>query len=433
MFDYTVDLLIFGISCKTNNNIRGLAKRSLSILLVKRDKEPFKNMLVLPGGYVNNNETSETAAKRVLEKETGLKDIQLYISGINDEIDRDPRKRTISVSYMALVDVEKINQELKENSKWYDIDYCINDSDINIKLSSDNDIVFSVNRNIIDNKSNYEKYYKNTGKILGFDHEILLTKGLMDLRNRVKNTDIVFNLLPENFTIGSLEQIYGNILKEKVVNSAFRRVFAEKLQVTDKLVKTGGHRPSYLYKYKESSSPIKIYKGEMVNIYNPEDLKETKAIISKDSAHKLGIWHGSIHLIIINKDKTKVLLQKRSSNKDLYPNMWDISVGGHISSGESDEVAVKRELKEELGIDSNQNEIKFVKKYKEELNDNNIDNKEVVSLFILYSDFDIEKLELQKEEVSEVKWFTKEEMEILIKNKKTVPHAEEYNLITEIL
>ena len=126
MIDYTVDLLIFGISNKINNNIRELSKKNLSIILVKRDKEPFKDMLVLPGGYVNNNETSEEAAKRILEKETGLKDINLYLSGINDGLKRDPRNRTISVSYIALVDVEKIDRELKENSKWYDVNYYMN-------------------------------------------------------------------------------------------------------------------------------------------------------------------------------------------------------------------------------------------------------------------------------------------------------------------
>ena len=112
MFDYTVDLLIFGISNKKNMNIRELSKKNLSVILVKRDKEPFKDMLVLPGGYVNSDETSEEAAKRILKKETGLSNIELYLSSINDEVNRDPRHRTISVSYIALVDVEKINKEL---------------------------------------------------------------------------------------------------------------------------------------------------------------------------------------------------------------------------------------------------------------------------------------------------------------------------------
>ena len=426
MFDYTVDLLIFGISNKKNMNIRELSKKNLSVILVKRDKEPFKDMLVLPGGYVNSDETSEEAAKRILKKETGLSNIELYLSSINDEVNRDPRHRTISVSYIALVDVEKINKELKENSKWYDINYYINDDSIDIKLDN---IVFKVGRKIIDDKSEYEKYYSLNQNILGFDHDIILTKGIMDLRTRVQNTDIIFNLFPERFTIGSLEQVYGDILKEKVVNSAFRRTFADKLEITNEIVKTGGHRPSYLYKYKKT--PIKIYMGEMVDIYNPNTMKKTGEIIDKSAAHRLGIWHSSIHLIIINKNKTKVLFQKRANNKDLYPNMWDISVGGHIMSKESDIEAVKRELKEELGIESNN--IEFVKKYKEELSNNGVDSKEIVSLFIMYLDENVVKFKLQKEEVSCIKWLTQMEMEKLIKERKTIPHVEEYNLLREIL
>ncbi len=435
MMDYTVDILIFGISYKENSNVRQLANRNLSVILVKRDKEPFKDMLVLPGGYVDKNETSEEAAKRVLEKETGLTDIQLYLSNVNDGINRDPRKRTISVSYIALVDVEKIDKELKENSNWYDVDYCINQDSINVKLSNaEDDVIFTVKRDIVDERCKYENYSFINKQKLGFDHEIIFIKGLMDLRNKVQNTDIVFNLLPEYFTIGSLEQIYGNILKEKVVNSAFRRTFAEKLQITNKIVKTGGHRPSCLYKYKSSSkSPTKVFTSEMVDVYNPNTLEKTVDVISKNIAHRLGIWHSSIHLVIVNKDKTKTLFQQRAQEKDLYPNMWDIAVGGHISSGENDNEAVKRELKEELGIDSDKLEIKLVKKYKEELNNNGVNNKEIVSLFILYLDVDIDKLKLQKEEVKAVKWINKEEMNLLFKDKKVIPHIEEYNLLNELL
>ncbi len=426
MVDYTVDLLIFGISQKENSNVRELSKKNLSVLLVTRDKEPFKDMLVLPGGYVYAGETSEEAAKRVLEKETGLSNIDFYLSSVNDEVNRDPRNRTISVSYIALVDVGKINKELKENSKWYDINYFINDDSVDIKLD---DYIIKVGRKIIDDKSKYEKYYSLKNNVLGFDHDVILIKGIMDLRNRVQNTDIIFNLFPECFTIGSLEQVYGDILKEKVVNSAFRRTFADKLEITDEMIKTGGHRPSYLYKYKEKSK--KTFKSEMVDIYNPNTMEITGEVIDKLAAHRLGIWHSSVHLLIINKEKTKVLFQQRASNKDLYPSMWDISVGGHIMAKESNIDAVNRELKEELGIDSNNME--FVKKYKEELNNNGVDSREIVSLFVMYLDENEVKFRLQKEEVNRVKWLSKGEIEKLINERKTIPHVEEYNLLFDIL
>ena len=77
--------------------------------------------------------------------------------------------------------------------------------------------------------------------------------------------------------------------------------------------------------------------------------------------------------------------------------------------------------------------MEFVKKYKEELNNNGVDSKEIVSLFIMYLDSNTKKIKLQKEEVSSIKWFTKIEMEKLIKERKVIPHIEEYNLLRDIL
>ena len=172
---------------------------------------------------------------------------------------------------------------------------------------------------------------------------------------------------------------------------------------------------------------------ELVDVCNPDTFEKTGEIISKNTAHKLGIWHSAIHLLVVNESKTKTLFQQRASNKSLYPDMWDIAVGGHISSGENDTIAVKRELNEELGIDPNTCDIKFIKKYKEELNNNNINNKEIVSIFILYKDIDINDIVLQKEEVRDAKWITKDEMEELIKLNQTIPHIEEYNILRKVL
>ena len=156
-------------------------------------------------------------------------------------------------------------------------------------------------------------------------------------------------------------------------------------------------------------------------------------VIAKSSAHKLGIWHSSIHLLIINKDKTKVLFQQRTSTKDLWPDLWDISVGGHISAGEDAKVSVKRELEEELGVDSSKYEIKQIEVFKEEMNYKDYNNKEIIYLFILYADIDTKDLKLQKEEVKDVKWITKDEMNSLINDKKAIDHVIEKNILNEIL
>lgn len=76
-------------------------KDSISVLLIKRGKEPFKNKWALPGGFVNMDELLETACRRELEEETGLKVEQMEQFKAYDAIDRDPRHRTISVVFSA--------------------------------------------------------------------------------------------------------------------------------------------------------------------------------------------------------------------------------------------------------------------------------------------------------------------------------------------
>ena len=69
---YATDILIYSIDSRKNLNTRELPKKYFSILLVKRNKEPFKDMWCLPGGFVFEDETSYDAAKRVLKKETNF-------------------------------------------------------------------------------------------------------------------------------------------------------------------------------------------------------------------------------------------------------------------------------------------------------------------------------------------------------------------------
>ena len=107
---YATDLLIFAIDDKKNDNCRELSKKKLSILLVKRNKEPFKNKLCLPGGFIFDGETSLIGAKRILKKETNLENFYLEQLKTFDDIDRDPRGRIISTAYISLVDKKMIKK-----------------------------------------------------------------------------------------------------------------------------------------------------------------------------------------------------------------------------------------------------------------------------------------------------------------------------------
>lgn len=172
---------------------------------------------------------------------------------------------------------------------------------------------------------------------------------------------------------------------------------------------------------------------ELVNVYNEETGEKTTEIITKTEAHKKGIYHSAIHIIIINKDKTKILLQKRCPFKKFFPNMWDISVGGHISANEETLTSAKRELQEELGLNSENYNFEFKNTVKEEFINNGINSKEFVYVYLIIDDIDLKNIKLQVEEVSEVKWVDKKELKELINNKQIINHSEEFKMIEKIL
>lgn len=250
--DYTSDLLIFGIDSRVSSNVRSLPKKYFSILLVKRNKEPFNDKWCLPGGYVGIEETSKEASNRILKKETGLTDVYMQQVGIYDSINRDPRGRTISSSYMALIDRTILKQDISNEAAWFDIEVIEKDNKISVRLCNQDEIIsYDVKKITIDKKTNEYEYEVINKSDLAFDHDQIIVKGIMDLRYKVNSTDIVFNLMPEEFTIGELKQVYSLLLGKELVNSAFRRVIAPKIVETGKMVSTGGHRPSMLCKYNE--------------------------------------------------------------------------------------------------------------------------------------------------------------------------------------
>ena len=168
---------------------------------------------------------------------------------------------------------------------------------------------------------------------------------------------------------------------------------------------------------------------EIIDIYDEQTGKKTGKTISKKEAHKNGTWHSSIHIIIIDTKKEKTLLQKRCADKDLYPNTWDIAVGGHISTGEDELISAKRELSEELGLNPDNYDIKYLETVKESLTCNEYISNEFVSIYLIESDIYINDITLQKEEVSDIKWVTKEELNNYI----LLPHSKDYEILNSIL
>lgn len=94
------------------------------VLLVQRGIEPFKGCWAFPGGFMNMDETTEQCAIRELKEETGLKVDELKEIGSYSKVDRDPRGRTITVAYLAIVDkpVAVIGQDDAAKAEWFSID-----------------------------------------------------------------------------------------------------------------------------------------------------------------------------------------------------------------------------------------------------------------------------------------------------------------------
>ena len=135
----------------------------------------------------------------------------------------------------------------------------------------------------------------------------------------------------------------------------------------------------------------------------------TGEIELREKCHKEGLWHKAVVVFIINS-KGQVLLQKRSASKKMWPNMWDVTAGGHVLAGEFGFQAIIRECKEELGIALKKEELTFIGSSISTNLKGDIINNHFNEYYIANKEVDEATLQLQKEEVAEVKWINKEDI-----------------------
>ncbi len=204
-----VDAVVFGYS----------KHEGVSVLLIQRKYPPFQNSWAIPGGFVLEQESLETAVRRELQEETGITVNyleQLYTFG---NPGRDPRQRIISIAYFALVKSAKF-QQLKastdaEHAQWFGI--------------------------------------KQLPE-LAFDHLDILNVAIERIRAKIRYQPIGFELLDKVFPFADLEHLYMTLLDRDIDRRNFsRKVLALGiLDETNEYAKPEGKgRPSKMYRFNE--------------------------------------------------------------------------------------------------------------------------------------------------------------------------------------
>jgi ADP-ribose pyrophosphatase YjhB (NUDIX family) len=202
----TVDCVVFGLD-----------EGDLKIILIERDREPFRGRWALPGGFIHLDESLEQAALRELREETGIRNVfleQLYTFG---DVNRDPRGRVISVAYYALVNLCDHTVKAATDARsaaWFSVD----------------DI-----------------------PKLAFDHNKVLDMALRRLRGKVRYEPIGFELLPPKFTLTQLQRMYEKILEQEIDKRNFRKkiLSMELLKELDEVQLDVAHRAARLYRFDE--------------------------------------------------------------------------------------------------------------------------------------------------------------------------------------
>jgi ADP-ribose pyrophosphatase YjhB (NUDIX family) len=204
-FYFAIDCAIFGFS-----------DGELSLLLLKRNFEPAMGEWSLPGGFVQEEETADVAARRVLAELTGLENVFMEQVATFSDIDRDPGERVISVAYYALLSVADYDRiaERHRNARWVSI---------------------------------------NALPQLIFDHAEMVRQARERMKQKAGMEPIGFNLLPKLFTLTQLQSLYEAIYGEPLDKRNFRKRIAEMnyVEKTDKIDKIRSRRGAALYQFNE--------------------------------------------------------------------------------------------------------------------------------------------------------------------------------------
>jgi len=204
----------FNIAISVDCVIFGYDEKELKVLLIKSDLEEFTGLHSLLGDLIRPDEDLETASYRILKERTELDDVYLEQVQAFGSIERHPSGRVITIAYYSLIDIKHHKLQLSHNElNWYPV----------------NDI-----------------------KKLAFDHKLILDSCLERLQEKVMEHPVIFNLLPEKFSLRELQELYQAILGVELDRRNFRKKISIKdwLVDIDEMENDVPHRPGKLYKLK---------------------------------------------------------------------------------------------------------------------------------------------------------------------------------------
>ena len=200
-----VDCIIFGYD---------IIEKEIKLLLFKRIIEPAKGRWSLAGGFVEENESLDEAASRILHKITGLESVYLKPSFTYGEVDRDPGDRVISVAYFALIAIRNINKQLADQNG---------------------------------------VHWRSLNRLpdLIFDHPEMVSKALKDLQFQVMVNPVGFELLPDKFTLVQLQNLYEAIYQRIIDKRNFRKkiLSMDILEKLDEKEKVTSKKGAYYYQF----------------------------------------------------------------------------------------------------------------------------------------------------------------------------------------
>lgn len=204
----------FKIALSVDCVILGFENEELKVLLIQSDLEEFENEWSLLGDLVKPDENLDTAPYRVLKERTGLDDVFLEQVHTFGNISRHPAGRVITTAYYSLIDIQHHQLKLQHNQlHWHPV---------------------------------------NEIRSLAFDHKEILDTCMTQLREKIMEHPVVFNLLPEKFSLRQLQTLYQSILGSQLDRRNFRKKFFLMgwLEDLNELEQDVPHRPGKLYRFK---------------------------------------------------------------------------------------------------------------------------------------------------------------------------------------